>query len=90
MKIFIYDMLLYNLNPNLIGFVSHDNYLFDLVDERQISTALDYAKKHLNQYICSINDTKFKNALQFSENVDEEDVILTLTEKEKLFGKEFQ
>ena len=89
MKIFIYDMLLYNLNPNLIGFVSHDNYLFDLVDERQIATALDYAKEHLNQYICSINDTKFKNALQFTENVDEKDVILTLTEKEKLFGIDF-
>jgi len=90
MKLFIYDMLLYNLNPNLIGFVSHDNYLFDLVDERQIATALDYAKKHLNQYICSINDTKFKNALQFGENVNENDIILTLTEKEKLFGEDFE
>lgn len=90
MKIFIYDMLLYNLNPNLIGFVSHDNYLFDLVDERQIATAFDYAKKYLNQYICSINDTKFKNALQFTKNIQEDDIILTLTEKDKLFGEDFE
>ena len=90
MKIFIYDMLIHTINPNLIGFVSHDNYLFDLVDERQIATALEYAKKNLSQYICSINDTKFKNALQFTENVKEDDIILTLTEKEKLFGIDFE
>jgi len=90
MKIFIYDMLIYTINPNLIGFVSHDNYLFDLVDERQIATALEYAKKNLSQYICSINDTKFKNALQFTENIKEDDIVLTLTEKEKLFGVDFE
>ena len=90
MKIFIYDMLIYNLNPNLIGFVSHDNYLFDLVDERQIATALDYAKQNLNQYICSINDTKFKSALEYSNLIEEKDIILKLTEKEKLFGVDFE
>jgi uncharacterized protein YydD (DUF2326 family) len=89
-KIFIYDMLLYKLNPSLIGFVSHDNYLFDLVDERQIATALDYAKKNLKQYICSINDTKFKNAIKHTNFANEEDIILTLTEKEKLFGVDFE
>ena len=90
MKVFIYDMLIYNLNPNLIGFVSHDNYLFDLVDERQIATALDYAKQNLNQYICSINDTKFKSALEYSNLIEEKDIILKLTEKEKLFGVDFE
>ena len=89
-KVFIYDMLIYNLNPHLIGFVSHDNYLFDLVDERQIAIALDYAKKNLSQYICSINDTKFKNALSYTELANQDDVILKLTEKNKLFGIDFE
>ncbi|WP_456480108.1 DUF2326 domain-containing protein [Nautilia sp.] len=88
-KIFIYDMLIYKLNHNFLGFVAHDNILFDSVDERQIATALDYAKKNLSQYICSINDTKFYNALKFSDKNLEKDIILKLTEKEKLFGVDF-
>lgn len=43
MKVFIYDILIYKLNPNLIGFVGHDNILFDSIDERQIAQALKYA-----------------------------------------------
>ena len=88
-KIFIYDMLIYKLNFNLLEFVAHDNILFDSVDERQIATALNYAKNNLSQYICSINDTKFFNALEFSDKNLKEDIILKLTEKEKLFGVEF-
>lgn len=89
MKIFIYDMLTYDLNPNLIGFLSHDNILYDVVDERQIATALDYAKDNASQYICSISDTKFQGALEYANKVDKNDVILELNEHNKLFGIDF-
>jgi len=89
MKIFIYDMLLYALNPDLIGFSSHDNILYDVVDERQIATALDYAKENVRQYICSISDTKFQGALEYANQVDKNDVILELNEHNKLFGINF-
>ena len=89
MKIFIYDMLIYDLNPDLIGFSSHDNILYDVVDERQIATALDYAKENVSQYICSISDTKFQGALEYVNQVDKSDVILELNEHNKLFGIDF-
>jgi len=89
MKIFIYDMLLYKLNPNLIGLVGHDNRLFDMVDERQIGYAFDYTNKNLTQYICSISDTKFKESKQYSELNLSDFVIGTLNETNKLFGFDF-
>jgi len=89
MKIFIYDMLLYKLNPNLIGLVGHDNRLFDMVDERQIAYAFDYTNKNLTQYICSISDTKFKEAKEYSELNLDDYVIKTLNETKKLFGFDF-
>ncbi|MCL9821337.1 DUF2326 domain-containing protein [Helicobacter sp. 14348-15] len=92
MKVFIYDMLIYKLNPSLIGFVGHDNLLFDSIDERQIAIALKYANDNLNQYICSIHDTKFneanKYAIENSFNL-EEHVCVKLSEKHKLFGFDF-
>jgi uncharacterized protein YydD (DUF2326 family) len=89
MKIFIYDMLLYKLNPTLIGLVGHDNRLFDMVDERQIGYAFDYAHKNLSQYICSVSDTKFKEAKQYSELNLDSFVRATLNEIQKLFGFDF-
>lgn len=91
-KIFIYDMLLYKLNPDLIGFVGHDNILFDSVDERQIANAFEYAKNYTKQYICSIHDTKFEEAKNFAKmkGINLEDyVCLKLDEKNKLFGFDF-
>lgn len=92
-KIFIYDMLLYQLNPNLIGFVGHDNILFDSIDERQIATALNYTNKNLKQYICSIHDTKFNETNKFFKSnfkLDlEQFVRLKLDENNKLFGFDF-
>lgn len=91
-KIFIYDMLLYKLNPDLIGFVGHDNILFDSVDERQIANAFEYAKNYTKQYICSIHDTKFEEAKKIAKmkDIDLKDyVCLELDEKNKLFGFDF-
>jgi len=90
MKIFIYDMLLYKLNPTLIGLVGHDNRLFDMVDERQIGYAFDYVHKNLSQYICSVSDTKFKEAKQYSELNLDSFVRATLNETQKLFGFDFE
>ena len=90
MKIFIYDMLLYKLNPTLIGLVGHDNRLFDMVDERQVGYAFDYVHKNLSQYICSVSDTKFKEAKQYSELNLDNFVRATLNETEKLFGFDFE
>jgi len=90
MKIFIYDMLLYKLNPNLIGLVGHDNRLFDMVDERQIGYAFDYTNKNLSQYICSISDIKFKEAKQYSELNLDNFLLVTLNENNKLFGFDFE
>ena len=47
MKVFVYDMLIYKLNPDLIGLIGHDNRLFDMVDERQIAKAFIYANNNL-------------------------------------------
>ncbi|EPU5784877.1 DUF2326 domain-containing protein [Campylobacter jejuni] len=92
MKVFIYDMLIYKLNPKLIGFVGHDNLLFDSIDERQIAIALKYVNDSLDQYICSIHDTKFNEANKYAieNNFNlEEHVCVKLSEKHKLFGFDF-
>jgi len=90
MKIFIYDMLLYKLNPNLIGLVGHDNRLFDMVDERQIGYAFDYVHKNISQYICSVSDMKFNGAKEYSELNLDTFVRATLNETQKLFGFDFE
>ena len=90
MKIFIYDMLLYKLNPRLIGFVGHDNRLFDMVDERQIAKAFEYVDSNLSQYICSISDTKFNEAKQYTELNLDSFVRETLNETKTLFGFDFE
>lgn len=93
MKVFIYDMLVYKLNSNLIGFVGHDNILFDSIDERQIAQALKYANENVGQYICSIHDTKFNEANKFAKSNLDIDlnnfVRLELNENKKLFGFKF-
>jgi len=89
MKIFIYDMLIYKLNSNLISLVGHDNRLFDMVDERQIAKAFEYTNANLFQYICSISDTKFDEAKLHSDVDFDKFVIKNLNEKKKLFGFDF-
>jgi len=83
-------MLIYKLNQNLIGFVGHDNRLFDMVDERQIVRAFNYVNNNLSQYICSISDTKFNEAKKYSEFDFDNFVIERLSEDRKLFGFDFE
>ena len=90
MKIFIYDMLIYKLNPTLIGFVGHDNRLFDMVDERQIAKAFNYVSSNLSQYICSISDTKMDEVKKHIQLDWDEVIKRNLSEKDKLFGFDFE
>lgn len=90
MKIFIYDMLIYKLNPTLIGLIGHDNRLFDMVDERQIAKAFDYALKNTSQYICSISDTKIEEVKKHIFLDWNKVVVRYLSEKDKLFGFDFE
>lgn len=90
MKIFIYDMLIFKLNPTLIGLVGHDNRLFDMVDERQIAKAFNYVNNNVSQYICSISDTKMDEVKKHI-NLDWDNIIRrNLSEKDKLFGFDFE
>lgn len=90
MKIFIYDMLIYKLNPTLIGLIGHDNRLFDMVDERQIAKAFNYVSNNLSQYVCSISDTKIDEVKKHINLDWDEVVIRNLNEKDKLFGFDFE
>lgn len=90
MKIFIYDMLIYKLNPTLIGFTGHDNRLFDMVDERQIAKAFHYVSSNLSQYICSISNTKLNGAKKHIDLDWDKVVKRSLSEKDKLFGFDFE
>lgn len=90
MKIFIYDMLIYKLNPTLIGLIGHDNRLFDMVDERQIAKAFSYVSNNLSQYICSISDTKMDEVKKHIDLNWDEIIIRNLNEKDKLFGFDFE
>jgi uncharacterized protein YydD (DUF2326 family) len=90
MKIFVYDMLIYKLNPDLIGLIGHDNRLFDMVDERQIAKAFTYVNNNLKQYICSISDTKFEEAQKHCEIDLNKFIRRNLNEKDKLFGFDFE
>lgn len=90
MKIFIYDMLIYKLNSTLIGLVGHDNRLFDMVDERQIAKAFNYASNNISQYICSISDTKIEEVKKHIDLDWDKIIIRNLNEKDKLFGFDFE
>lgn len=78
MMVFCFDMMLMEMNFYLerpLDFMVHDSHLFDGVDERQISLALEYAKLKTEefgfQYITMLNSDIF-------------DSINTDFEKEKL------
>lgn len=90
-KIFCYDMLLYSLNPNLLGFVAHDSCIFSGVDPRQVETmfkvVLDMVSNNNLQYFVNMNKNTYEhlvNSRAESElNLPEDkDVILTKEEKD--------
>lgn len=96
MMIFCFDMMLMEINTYLerpIDFIIHDSHMFDGVDERQISLALEYAKIKSNelnfQYITMLNSDIYE-----SLNTDFEEARLNIdisdaSENGGLFGFRF-
>ncbi len=100
MLIFSFDIMLTTLLTRQgrgPGFLAHDSHLFDGVDERQASIALEtaakYAEKEGFQYIVTMNSDFFSTLSDFSENFDINDYVLEtrLTDEEDggLFGFRF-
>lgn len=81
-KIFCYDFLLYELNPDILGFIAHDGCIFSEMDPRQKSVifkvALDYIKRNDLQYFINIGQSSLEQVL------DRQSKINILTEEEKL------
>lgn len=62
-KIFCYDMLLFLLNKNLLGFLAHDGCIFSEMDPRQksamIKMAIEFCTKHDLQYFVNMNENTY-------------------------------
>ena len=83
-EIFCFDMALFQVvsaEGRGPGFLVHDSHLFDGVDERQISRALQLGKAATEgkglQYIVTMNSDIF-NRLPLSEDIGREDVVLPM------------
>jgi len=80
-KIFCYDVLLYQLNQDLLGFMAHDGCLFSEMDSRQKSTILkiilELTSNNKFQYFLNIG----QNTL--NEILDEKNKVNILCNEEK-------
>jgi uncharacterized protein YydD (DUF2326 family) len=80
-KIFCYDVLLYQLNQDLLGFMAHDGCIFSEMDSRQKSTILkiilELTSNNDFQYFLNIG----QNTL--NEILDEENKVNILSNEEK-------
>ncbi|MFI3156332.1 MAG: DUF2326 domain-containing protein [Methylococcaceae bacterium] len=80
-KIFCYDVLLYQLNQDSLGFMAHDGCIFSEMDSRQKSTILkiilELTENNNLQYFLNIG----QNTL--NEILDENKKINILSQKEK-------
>ncbi|CAD7288293.1 hypothetical protein LMG7974_00916 [Campylobacter majalis] len=102
-KTFCYDILLYMLNPDILGFLAHDGELFSEMDKRQKATIfkiiLDQVKSGNLQYFVNIGDASFNEILNDDTGIlSDEDkklieskVILQISEDPHtwLFGQKF-
>lgn len=81
-KIFCYDFLLYELNPELLGFIAHDGCIFSEMDPRQKSMILKVALEYINnndlQYFINIGQASLDEILDRENKIN----ILTIQEKE--------
>ncbi len=80
-QIFCYDFLLYQLNPDLLGFIAHDGCIFSEMDPRQKSMMLKVALEHIHnsdlQYFINIGQSSL------DEILDQENKLAILTDAEK-------
>lgn len=102
-KTFCYDMLLYKLNPKLLGFLAHDGELFSEMDRRQKATifriVLDEIQSNSLQYFINIGDSSFREVLEDQTDILSDNdkrfiqskTILKISENEDtwLFGEKF-
>lgn len=82
-KIFCYDMLLFHLNPKLIGFMAHDSFLFGGVDMRQtrmmFKIALEMCETLGLQYFVNLNKDIYEKLIS-----NENDGVLSKEEKQDI------
>ncbi|MBL6735206.1 MAG: DUF2326 domain-containing protein [Shewanellaceae bacterium] len=75
-KIFCYDMLLYTLNKDLLGFLAHDSCILTGMDERQQNTlfhiALNMTQENNFQYLININHQDYQNLISIKPEMTDE------------------
>ena len=83
-EIFCYDFLLYQLNPDLLGFIAHDGCIFSEMDPRQKSMLLKVALEQIHhsdlQYFINIGQASLEEIL----DKDNKTNILSDAEKEEI------
>lgn len=101
-EIFCYDILLYQLNPEILNFLAHDGYIFSEMDPRQkamiFKVILELIEKNDLQYFINIGENSLNEVLNQNilTSIDKktitESVILELFDKNPenwLMGEEF-
>ena len=87
-KIFCYDILLFLLNKNLLGFLAHDGCIFSEMDKRQKSmifkVAIDMISKSQLQYFINIGENSLDEVL------DKPGTIGILSAEEKQYIQDAQ
>ncbi len=75
-KIFCYDMLLFNLNTNILDFLAHDGFILSGMDPRQVSTLIKIVLEELKnkkfQYFLNINQDTLDSILKIDILSEEE------------------
>ncbi|MFS7252908.1 DUF2326 domain-containing protein [Rahnella rivi] len=104
-KIFCYDLLLFLLNKDLLGFIAHDGCIFSEMDVRQkatiFKTVLEFVREYDLQYYVNIStdsleqicDKSNEGILSANDIIEiKKSVILELSDKDPkswLFGMQF-
>lgn len=104
-KIFCYDLLLFLLNRNLLGFIAHDGCIFSEMDVRQKATifkvVLEFVREYGLQYFVNISTDsleqichKSNDGILTTNDIKElkKSIILELSDKNPkswLFGVQF-
>lgn len=101
-KIFAYDLLLFTLHPDILGFMAHDGCIFSEMDPRQksmiLKLALEYIEQKEMQYFINIGEDTLNSILDEGLLNDDDkkavrdSIMLTLSDKDassKLFGEQF-
>ena len=72
-KIFCYDLLLFQLNPELLGFIAHDGCIFSEMDPRQKSMIFKVVLEHVHsydlQYFVNIGQASLDEVLDKEGNI---------------------